>query len=327
MFKLKTKIQGFYKIEAFKKTKSGKEYGRRLVADWFPNLIVDAGMNRIATAAFYGMCRVGADNTAPTVADVNVGSLVAATSDYYDITNGVNSTSPYYVWYQFIYRFGEGVAAGNLSEVAVGNYSVSFYMFSRALILDTYGSPTTITVLSDEYLDVTYEFRYYPLETDVTGTMVFTGNIGGTYDYTLRQANILTRVLRSGAAGGITTIVGGRSQTDLPPNFSNKLAQYYPNSNIIRGYYGSIGAIDGWPSDLIGSLAHNEMGNEAYTPGSFILYCWMQANPDDWNHVSGVKSVAFTWGMRNYQMEFDTAIPKTATDVLRLRFSHEWARV
>lgn len=321
MLKLKTKVQGFYKIEAFKKTKSGKEYGRRLVADWFPNLITDSGMNRIATNSFYGMCRVGSDSTTPTVSDVNLGSLVAATSDVHELTNGVNNTSPYYTWYKFVYRFGEGVAAGNLSEVAVGNYSTSFYMFSRALILDGFGSPTTITVLSDEYLDVTYEFRYYPLETDVTGTMIFTGNIGGTYNYTLRQAVILTRVLRSGAAGGVPP------QTDFPPNFSNKLAQYYPNGHFIRSYYGSIGDIFNVPSDLIGSLTYAQMGNESYTPGSFILYCWIQAGPADWNHASGIKSICFSWGLRFYQMEFNTAIPKTATDVLRLRFSHEWARV
>ena len=102
----------------------------------------------------------------------------------------INSTSPYYISHIVEYHFAIGAAAGNLSELGVGWASSGTTLFSRALILDSGGTPTTITVLSDEYLYVTYEHRFYPSETDATGSIVFTGNIGGTYTYTLRPAQI-----------------------------------------------------------------------------------------------------------------------------------------
>lgn len=315
--KLLTKVCGFYKIEAVKK--NGQ---RRLLADWFPNLITNSGLDRCANNSFLNRCVVGSGTAAPSVADVELGNQVAANSSIHSLTKDVNNTSPYYVWWQFIFRFNEGVAAGNLSEVGVGTISGStLNLFSRSLILDTYGDPTTITVLSDEYLDVTYEYRYYPYEGDVTGSIIFTGNIGGTYGYVLRQASILSIVEPSGCVGG------SPPQCMFPPGMGNKRAQYYPGDNIINGYSGGIGDIFNRPSGLIEALAYNQMGNETYVPGSFTRHCWIQANPTNWNHTDGLKSVAFTWGPRHYQIEFTPAIPKTEDDVVRLNFSQTWARM
>ena len=59
----------------------------------------------------------------------------------------------------------------------------------RALILDGGGSPTTLTILSDETLDVTYTIRVYPPTTDVTGSITLDGV---SYGYTIRPCNVST---------------------------------------------------------------------------------------------------------------------------------------
>lgn len=136
---------------------------RKLKQDWSNNLILDAGLNRMGdtTSAWVNYCHVGTDNTVPTVSDTGLGGWVASktftTSAY-----SAKGSAPYYGYKNYSYRFGQGVAAGNLSEVSVGWSATNDSMYSRALIVDGAGDPTTITVLSDEYLDVFYELRCYP---------------------------------------------------------------------------------------------------------------------------------------------------------------------
>ena len=72
----------------------------------------------------------------------------------------MSKRSPYYRWAKVTWRFGQGVAAGNISEVGLGWGNSN--LWNRALIKDANGNPTTITVLSDEYLDVVSEIRDYP---------------------------------------------------------------------------------------------------------------------------------------------------------------------
>ena len=151
---LETKIGGLYKIEAVN-AKTGK---KRLLADWFPNLITNIGLDRIATNAdFMSYCHVGTNSTTPTINDTALRTFVGSTNTITTSTYTVNSTSPYYASFIRVYRFNAGIAIGNLSEVGIGwsATGTGSVLFSRALILDSYGNPTTITFLSDEYLDVT----------------------------------------------------------------------------------------------------------------------------------------------------------------------------
>ncbi len=314
MFKIKTKVQGFYKLDAVKII-NGKEFKRPLTG-WFPNLITDSGLDALAADRNYlYKIAVGTGSTAPTVSDIALETQIASTTTGVSETNTVNSTSPYYISYIRTKRFAEGVAAGNLSEVGVIDYSSA--LFSRSLILDSVGNPTTITILSDEYLDVTYEFRYYPYESDVTGTIVFTGNIGGTYGYTLRQANI-TRLVAQ----------GGSSTAYYPPYMGTIYTAAYSAGNTCQAYTGGVlGDISGYPTGTsLGNLPTG-LSLSTYVAGSNELYFTIQADPADWVDVGGISALLFTWGFRDYQIAFTTAIPKTADDVLALTFIHQWARV
>ena len=166
---------GWFKIEAHRVDANGDEIPgtRRVAADWFPNLITNAGLDFLGTTGptyVYTYCRVGSGNTAPAFTDTALVAQVAASNTQQDVTEGVNRTGTFYAWRRRTVRFAAGAAAGTLAEVGVAPAATGA-LFSRALILDGGGNPTTITILSDEVLDVTYELRLYPTLADATGTV------------------------------------------------------------------------------------------------------------------------------------------------------------
>ncbi|MFP5422465.1 MAG: hypothetical protein ACLGID_13490 [Gammaproteobacteria bacterium] len=273
----------------------------RLLAE-FPNIITDLGLNQMATANNYlNYCQVGSGSATPAASDIALSSRIASTLTKISQTDGVQTSSPYFVWSRRTYRFAAGVATGNISEVGVSAVSVG-QLFSRALVLDTMGAPTAITVLADEILDVAYEFRYYAKITDDTGSVTLTGGLGATYSWIFRPANIGT---------------------------SNTSTGWYQNQAMNTGsqfrvYAGTIGSITTIPSGV--NAVVNTMSSNAYVTGSFTQSFVMTAGPADGNIVGGIRSIAMKMGMGYFQLQLTPAIPKTAADTLALSISHTWAR-
>lgn len=304
------RMTGFFKLEA------GRRDGRRrLLADWFPNLITDVGLNIIGSESGYlAQCRVGSGNAAPSTADTTLAAQVATSSSLVSSTGAAQSTAPYYGSRTLVYRFNEGVAEGNLAEVGIGQSSGSNVLFSRSLILDGNGDPTTITVLEDEYLDVTYQLRIYPPLVDIEDTV----NIGGTnHDYTLRAAQVTQAgSWRLGEQSSGTGIIGGLGTGSgfQPP----------------RVYSGGIGAITSIPSgtnEATTSVNLSPYGNnDLYRDGT------AQWGLSQGNLPGGVRSAACNFGQGgtasfgHVQVEFDPVIDKTSSRILTLQFRHQWAR-
>src|SRR5690606_5394247 len=89
-------------------------------------------------------------------------------------------------------RGNEGAIVGNVAEIALtrGSPSSSAPIFNRARVVDEMGNPTTITVLSDEFLEVIYEITLYAID-GATGTLTI--NIDGTptnFDYEIRPISM-----------------------------------------------------------------------------------------------------------------------------------------
>ena len=310
-----TKLGGEYKISAYKMV-DGKRVNERVLSDWFPNLITNLGLNYIAeNDGWVPYCHVGSSSNAPAVTDISLVTPVAVSPSISAQMSGaatVNGSSPYESYKIYTYTFGIGVAAGNLSEVGVGWGTGLGSLFSRALILDTGGSPTTITVLSDEYLEVKYKLTYYPIITDTTGTVTFTGGIGGTYDFILRTASVLSLV-RPFSTTYMLNIAMGRSSS-LEYDWET--------------YYGDIGAITSKPANAIAiSGGFDSFTNAAYVTDSFELYLTLVLGLTKGNHVSGLRSIFFPWGINYHQCQFDPAIPKTSDDIVTLTFKKTWGRV
>ena len=288
-----TQCAGWFKIEATR-----PDGTRRVLADWFPNLILNGGLDRMgANADYLNWCQVGSGSTAPVATQTALVNQVAGTNTRQNNVNGAQASAPYYGWYRRTYRFAQGVAAGNLSEVGVG-WATTGSLFSRALILDGGGNPTTITVLSDEVLDVTYELRRYPGTVDLTGTVVLDGV---THNWVSRAADVTDQGSWAGASA-------------MP--LDSALA-----------YNGDIGAVTtSKPSGTFDTLSVTPL---AYSSGSYARASTVSAGLNQANFSGGIRSIVnfgYYGGVGRYQIQFNPAIPKDNTKVLSLTIQHTWAR-
>lgn len=187
-------IEGYFRL-VVRKANTGN-----IVKDTglFKNIITNYGMNFIAgTTGVFNGCTVGSGTTPESVTDVGIQTFVARTNTTApggDPTNSVGSTvEPYYSKMTATWRFAQGVAVGNISEVGViANYvAPNYQLWSRTLIKDSSGNPVTITVLADEILDVYYEARIYLQSTATTGSITILGN---SYSYRILSAALTSSI-------------------------------------------------------------------------------------------------------------------------------------
>lgn len=272
----------------------------RFIAE-FENLILDTGLERLGVGQAINQCSVGSGSTAPVNTDTALQSFVATTSTIIDQTNGAQATAPYFGWQRWVFRFPLGAAAGNLSEVGIGWGSG---LFSRALIKDSGGTPTTITVLSNEFLDVTYELRIYPPTTDSTNTVV----IGGVTHTCVTRAALVT------------------DSNYWSPGIMVANAASFGNSitgTIIRARNGSLGAITSSPS---GSEGGGTYTNNAYSSNSKQKSALIAFGLDQGNLSGGISALLFNSSGGAYQISFSPAIAKDNTKELNLTVRYSWAR-
>ena len=305
------KVAGKYRLQVIKSDGTiSKDSG------WFDNLITNGGLDALATNQnFARYCQVGSGSTAPTAGDAALVNKIGAVDKglAWCSTNlaGAASSSPYYQYQRIVYTFIEGTATGNISEVGVG-WGATGNLFSRALVVDSYGNPTTITVLSDEKLIVTWEFRYYPIETDQTGSVTFTGNIGGTYNWTIRPA--LATTVKKQHIYPHTWHVAATMNMATGYNFT-----LYASTNAI--------AIITSEPNPGGSGSGYDISATAgsYTAGTYTITLTLSASTAQAN--INIKSILVLWGPTCIQIGFSPAIPKTSSDTLSITLSRSWGRL
>ena len=307
MINFKSEAEGFYTLRLGTLDAAGNEVDCYEPVPTFPNLITNGGLERMGdNSDWLSRTYVGSGSAAPNFNDSAMNNFVAVTASTQANVSGSQSTAPYFTWIRTTRRFSAGQAAGNLSEVGVGWVTA---LFSRALIVDADGNPTTITVGADQFLDVTYEFRFYPKTTDDTGSFTLTGNLGGAYDYILRSSNVTSFSITSGwylAAGGTS------------------MGQFDVNSTGRRVFDGAIGSITESPS---GSSSNaDSLTALSYEANSLTRKATMSLGLDNGNFATGIKSAFFKGGIGSFQVEFTPAIMKTDERLLNLEFSHSWGR-
>lgn len=145
----------------------------------------------------YGMA-VGSGNSEPSVFDTGLDNFIAGTrTSNAPIGRVVNSTvSPYYITRSVTHRFnGSNIANVPLSEVGMtispltGAITNSSVLGSRALIVDSLGSPTSIVVLEDEFLDITYSLTSYAIEAEGSFDINVLGTVE-TFNYEIRPVSM-----------------------------------------------------------------------------------------------------------------------------------------
>ncbi len=269
----------------------------------FDNIFLDQGLNALGTSSMPAYVWVGSGNTVPLPTNTTLANLVAKTaggSPRIATTVGVNGTTPYYTWLRQGFRFSAGTATGNLSEVGLGD---NYILFTRALIKDANGVPTTLTILPDEILDISYTVRIYAPTEDVTGSITLGGNLGGTYSYVMRASAVTT-------SGHLS-----------PINWAASRASTYAGAATV--YTGPIGTITQSPS---GSSENVSTTNLEYINNSYKGRAVVFSSTTQGNLAGGIKSIKYTLGWGSYQIEFTPAIPKTNLDVLNLTFEVAYGR-
>lgn len=291
-------LAGKYKMEAVN-VDTGE---RRLLADWFENLILDQGLNLIGTTGIMSKCLAGSGSTPPVNTNSSLQSLIGTTTTQTSTTTGnhIETDNSGYGWCRRVYRFSPGDATGNISEVGVG--SSASILFSRSLVKDLDGNPTTITVLSNEYLDVTYELRNYWPTADQTFNLTINGVVTAV-------------VLRTAVNGG-----------DAWKCFFNDSGAAW------GGGFGSCRAYDGAIGDMTQSPSGTSDGSASRTDNTYSnnSLTWTGSTTfgiDNANFSGGtIHSILWSNLMGIFQASFTPPIPKNNTQTLTLALGVAWAR-
>lgn len=242
-FEIEAGVHGRFQLTAVN-AKTGAE---RPLTDWFNNTVLDSGLRQMTQGAWLNGVSVGTGNSAPTETQTGLDNYVARTTTVQASSSGRQvATSPYYWWARVTYRFGQGVAAGNLSEIGVGWGNNT--LWNRTLIKDTSGNPTTVTILADEFLDVNFELRVYPKMTDTVKNVTYQERVNGnlvdvsTHEVTIRPLMTNDDISLSGGSQtgsrAVTlgaTLGGSVSYAAVLTGALNDILTYPAGSNLSAG--------------------------------------------------------------------------------------------
>ena len=306
-FNMQTKMEGWVRLRVCNKYTDEC----RVDTGWFKNLITNQGLNAVAQQSnFMAWYHVGTSSTPPAVTDTWLGGFVASINQTQATVKACAGAGPYYGYKQITRRFPAGVATGNLSEIGVGWSSSTGTLFSRALIKDGGGNPTTITVLADEYLDFTYELRYYAPVNDVTGQVTIDGIL---YDYTVRALDVTNPFWWADDIG---------TQFTAKTNYSS----YH------EAYTGGVNAVTASTPLGTNSTGTTSVSAGLYSADTHFLDFTVSASVGQWN-VSGGLAKGFVFGGKGcrFQAQFTkvsdgTGIPKNGSQSLNIYWRISWAR-
>lgn len=134
------------------------------------NLFLDTGVLNCTTSgtSIMNTLFVGTGNSTPEATQSSLDSAIASRTYDQRISSRdartTNTSDPdnYYGSLSCTWRFPLGAVVGNVTEAGWGRGTVASHtLASRVLVRDSSGNPTAITVLADEQLEVTVEFRCY----------------------------------------------------------------------------------------------------------------------------------------------------------------------
>lgn len=285
---------------------------------WSHNIVTNNGLNKLADnlmSAVTTYCHCGTGTTSEVATDTALETFVAATNSIESTDSAVEASAPYFASYTRTFRFAEGVAEGNISEVGFSDQATTGDLFSRARVKDGGGTPTTISVAADEWLDVTYEFRLYP-------DHILSG--GGADD----------------GSGTISISATSTSYTIRPSFITNSLfwvasttrAQFKSVSSIWAKFFDSastLGAATSEPTNNSGADAdatHSAISAATYSTDTYNRDISLQVGLSDGNASGGVGAIRFNTGMGTYQMDFDPVVAKDATKVWTFVVNLAWTR-
>lgn len=295
---------------------------RRPLADWFDNLILDRGLDEMASnATWLDCCQVGGSAAAEAPSQTALLAPIAGSSTRVAANSRSASAPPWFSATKITYRFTAGQIVGQISELGIGSSAtLGSPLFSRALIKDIYGNPNPGSVLADEALDVDYELGIYAPDGDITGTAMIDGVAVG---YTARPALVTTpahwapyRAASYASAGqAVRALFAAATGTHM------------------ACFDGVIGAATSQPGGS--SAAADIVTPRAYVAGSRRVIASLDWNLTTANFAGGIRSLlwrlaAGTGGGGNslgaWQVQFATPVLKTAQQSFGFDVGISWGR-
>jgi hypothetical protein len=277
-----------------------------------PNKILTAGRNVMATqSGWMNYCQVGSGTSTPTAGQTGLdtrvnGTNTLATADIW----GAKGSRPFYGFKRRVYRHDEGDAAGILNEIGIGWAASGAALIARHRTVNSIFEETAISVLSDEFLDVTYELRYYPPLVDVTGTITLDGNV---FD-TITTASEVT----NGEAWG--------------ENIGELMGQFSEFSSDWNAWTGEPGDITQGPNGTAASCDNANQFNEAYSPNSYEIVMVCNTGAGGWNLSGGFRTLRFKstagWFQCRYgQQGGDEKVQKTSSFTMQIKHTLSWSEL
>ena len=303
-------VEGWWVLSAMKngrvlRTREFKE--RR--TNPFQNMVLDQALDWFGNTPgqhMYWALSVGTSSTAPSAGQTQLLARVG-TGIVTDRTDTkIPGVAPDWfhayriTWLSNIGEFGNN----NLTEIGVGPESGANSMFSRALILDSGGSPAAFPIAADEQLQATYELRLYPPLADVTGTV----NIGGMRDFTVR-------------AIGVHSVNNGSGAGWFLPGYNAVGPTLYGNA----WYSGALSSINSYdpPGYIAGGLG--TFTDYTYSAGSHKRKSRISYSSSQMNY-NNMRTHKVLWNCASFQIQYDPPIEKTALQTMFLEYELSWAR-
>lgn len=282
------------------------------------NLILDQGLDYFGSDdpiySFNSTCVVGTGNSIPKVTqtklDNAVGFAFLAVADDKKDYDVVRDGNLYKTSRQCKYLI-KGLDNANITEVGLASRfsgNTNYSLNTRALIKDSNGNPTTITVLRGEQLDIYYKvWRIFGL-TDKTGTFNLLDGVGGSvaYNYKTRPAHVGTSSFANLNLDAMSTI----------------------NSLSLQLATGDLAAVTSAPTG--GSSMSNTKTLSPYVLGSYkrVVTLSLSSSAANFAIRSMLVSLHFigTWQVRFGSVADDSPITKTNTQTLSIPIEFSWGR-
>lgn len=319
--KLKAQIDVEAKIGAkfkFFKSKVNSENVEEKIyeSEWTHNLVTDWGLSQLSssTSNLLNNIVVGSSSTAPDVSQTTLSNKIAHTGAAAPTqpNNEIQvATAPFYIAIRKTFRFAAGTATGIIAEVGLSPTGTN--VFNRALVKDSNGNPSTITVLSDEILDILCEVRVYLADT-ISGSFPLKDKVGNT----LRTVNYTGKPYLPSAASSYSFHL-------------TKIGLVKAGNGVIV-YSGSLNS--GYVTAPSGTSAVSNTPDVTETPTyptstQFAYLLKFGASVANFTHKSlttRISGLATNSSVLGYQVEFDEGIAKTGSETLQYSFSLSWGR-
>lgn len=315
-------VSGRYKFIRYDEKMNVKEE-----TPWSDNIIVNQGLDAMmggtVITSMNTYCQVGSGTTAPLPGNTALQALVASSVS---IEEGIGvlqtATNPKYVKYQYRYRFAQGAAAGNLSEVAIRANQSPNPLISRALIKDISGNPTSVTVLSDEYLDVVWEFFFLPPTSSGSFNMFIDG-VSTAFNFSM--APLKMNSASDWGVGVHSTSIsnGGRVPVLIPEvNAAGKSLGKRDGASLAALTATTCAGTDTSPVGLFTTFVQS-----SYVAGSFTRNFTFKMPLNNGNHANGLNSFMFSLTVAHFQFLLTAPVLKVATKTFEITFTVTLANV